>query len=323
MTKVPAHPSPYTTQPQKCDVKDTRKLIAYRKKRQEWLSWYNLDQTEPHSIEQQIFSMIFMDMAYRVLSKARGATAGEATVAASAGLLAHFIDQGYVATQVLAIRRLLDKRSDVISVRRLLDDITIHKHLISREIYVSYDGTPYDSDSWKLLPQKPEMQIWGIEAPGLGNYLRSQYRHEKFDLLSGTPAAQRNRKDMVKDFVFDRLKLWLQSVPAENVVTLSHKFLAHAANVNSRGSLAFSGVSLSEISEIQRAIIRVARAITDDLLYVGIARNVVPMPPLGLLKGLELPYARVDAIAEMHEYWQKLAEDRDRWIDGIAAELHA
>ena len=61
----------YTSTVEECDVKDRRALIRYRAKREEWLRWYELRDSEPNSIQQQIFSMIFLDVAYRIL----GATA--------------------------------------------------------------------------------------------------------------------------------------------------------------------------------------------------------------------------------------------------------
>ena len=302
-----------------CDVTDRDSLVQYRARRKEWLGWYELRKDEPNTIQQQIFSMIFLDLTYRILAEPRQDE--NRNVSAKSGLLAHLLDQGYVATQVLAIRRLLDRDSDVISVRRLLDDICKHKHLLTREIYVCYDGTPYDPNAWQSLPQTPMMQMWGIEAPGLGNYLRARFRHEKFDYLSGVSPSERKRSDLVQERVFDKLRQSLESTPAKGLIKLSNKFFAHAADVDSRGSLEYSGIQLADIAEIHRAIIRVERAITDELLYIGVARNVVPMPPLGLLKGLDDPYVTAESIPKMYERWDKLAAERDRWSQGTGDEL--
>ena len=51
----------------------------------------------------------------------------------------------------------------------------------------------------------------------------------------------------------------------------------------------YSGIALADVDEVHRALVRVERAITDLLLFIGVYRDVVPMPPLGLLKGLEQP----------------------------------
>jgi hypothetical protein len=55
---------------------------------------------------------------------------------------------GYVATQILAIRRLVDDRNaDVIPIRGLVKDISRNFALFTRENFVCFDGLPYDYDA--------------------------------------------------------------------------------------------------------------------------------------------------------------------------------
>ena len=307
----------YKTPVDQCDVVDRKKLQQYRDKRYEWLSWYELRKGEPNTIQQQLFSMMFLDMAYRLLASARQSVDQGVTFSAQSGLLAHFLDQGYVATQVLAIRKLLDGRKDVFSLRRLLQDMSDHRSLITRENYVCHDGLPYDSEAWQSQAHDVEVQIWGIQAPGLGRFLGSHTRHEMFDKLSGVLPVARQREDLIKADVFAKLKKLLMNSKAEKIVLLSHKFFAHAATEDSRGTLAFSGIKLSDVDEVQRAFVRVERAITDLLLYIAIAREVVPMPPLGMFKGLEHPYASAEAIKNMDTIWDQLTQERNQWGKGI------
>jgi len=322
MTTEAADQGPrYTCSVEDCDVKDRAKLVEYRAKREEWLRWYELRRDEPNSIQQQIFSMIFIDLAYRTLAEPRRNTDKNLKISARSGLLAHLLDQCYVANQILAIRKLLDKRKDVISVRHLLDDISQNRRLLTREVYVCFDGLPYDPELWQALPQSVEIKIWGIEAPGLGKYLGARVRHEAFDRLSGVLPKQRNRSDLIKESIFDKLNQWLETSPAEKLITLSHKFFAHAADMDSRDSLEYSGIKLADVAEVHRAIIRVERAITDQLLFIGVARDVVPMPPLGLLKGLDSPYVFAESIVSMQEHWDQLADERNKWPRGIVDEL--
>jgi hypothetical protein len=322
MTTPSSQKPRYESRVADCDVTDRAGLIQYRAKRDEWLRWYELDKDEPNSIQQQFFSMHFLDMTYRIISEVRQITESSNPTPASA-LLSHLLDQGYVATQILAIRRLLDGRKDVISVRRLLADISKHRDLLTREIYVCYDGLPYDPESWKSLTQTTEMKIWGIDAPGLGHYLGSSERHKTFDCLSGTTSATRKRDDLIQTTIFDKLQQWLDSAEAMKLITLSHKFFAHAADMDSRGSLAYSGIVLADISAIQRAIIRVERAITDQLLFVAESRDVVPMPPLGLFKGLDSPVVPNDAINRMYERWNQMSAERNQWCKGLTKDLYS
>jgi hypothetical protein len=50
---------------------DREALALYRIKRYEWLSWYELRKGDPNTIQQQLFSMMFLDLAYRPLAVAR------------------------------------------------------------------------------------------------------------------------------------------------------------------------------------------------------------------------------------------------------------
>jgi hypothetical protein len=306
-----------------CDVSKPEDLVKYRKKREEWLGWYEFQKDEPNNIEGQIIRMVFLDMGYRVLTKPRSETFQDANIAARNGLLAHTLDLGYAATQVLAIRRLLDGRSDVASLQRLLSDLTKNRNIITREIYVAHDGKPYNPDGWQALPPSPMIQMWGSHAPGLIGYEISKIRHDLFDKLSGVPAASRSRTDLISEGIFDKLEGWLRSVEAKKLVKLSHKFFAHAADSNSLGTLADSGVLLSDIEKAQRAIIRVERAITDDILYIGVSRQVVAMQPLGFLHGLDAPYVPTEMIAKMNAHWDELEAERNTWSRGYEDDLYS
>src|SRR5215472_1028595 len=54
----------YQTAIDQCDVVDRHALALYRDKRYEWLSWYELRKGDPNTIQQQLFSMMFLDLAY-------------------------------------------------------------------------------------------------------------------------------------------------------------------------------------------------------------------------------------------------------------------
>lgn len=316
---IPDMPPPV----EECEVTDFPSLATYRAKRTEWISWYSFQRDDPNNIQRQIVGMVFLDISYRMLARPRGDFGQGPDIAARNGILAHMLDQGYVASQVLAIRRLLDRRPDVFSIRRLLDDICRNQALITQENFVAHDGSPYDPESWRSLPQDVESQIWGIEAPGLRGYLRSSERHVVFDKLSGVDLPNRSRKDAIRPDVFRKLLSWLECPEAEKLVKLSHKFFAHASDVQSRESMEYSGVLLKDIQAVQRAIVRVERAITDDILFMGVMRDVVAMQPLGFLTGLDKVYLPAELLAGMDAHWDELKEDRNNWARGYESELFA
>jgi hypothetical protein len=306
---------------EQCEVSNLKHLTKYRKKRAEWLGWYQFRKDDPNSIEGQIIGMVFLDMSYRILAKPRQG-GGETDIAARNGLLGHMLDQGYAATQVLAIRRLLDKGSDVFSLQRLLNDIQKQRGVITRENFVAYDGKPYDPDGWAAQPASVEAQIFGVEAPGFYPWLMSGVRHDVFDKLSGVSKPNRSRSDLIQTSVFEKLQARLRSVEAQRIITLSHKFFAHAADITTCGSLTYSGVLLSDIEAAQKAIVQVERAITDDILMMGVAREVVAMQPLGFLKSLDAPYVDSGTLSKMDAHWDTLKNERNGWSKGYESDLY-
>jgi hypothetical protein len=307
-----------------CDVEDKKNLITYRQRWVEWMSWYGYgDPPEPNNIQSQIHRMFFNDLTYRATVSVRSSVDAGMEISARSGTLAYLLDQGYVVSQVLALQKLLDNGSDVISVKRLLKNVEKHRAVITREVYVAGDGLPYDYTSWEDTVDKsdPMVQIWGIDAPGLHRFADSKHLHETFDQLSGKKPDQRTRQDVIPKSIFRTLDGWISGPRAEEIGDLRNKFIAHAANALEVGSSTFSGVNFAQIDELQRAIVRVAHALIDDVLTIRIARDIVPYPPLGIFRGLDLPYAPSDAEAKMHQVWDDLSKERNGWNTGILQEV--
>jgi hypothetical protein len=104
-----------------CDVAPDRRraLQSYRDKRHLWLSWIDTD--EHHAIWTTLSSMVWTDAAFKVM--AQFATDDEDNPLNNS-LLGQVLVDGQIATQVLAIRRLMDNgSSDIISLRRLVKDL--------------------------------------------------------------------------------------------------------------------------------------------------------------------------------------------------------
>lgn len=158
------------------EVIDQQRLTEYTAKRAEWLSWYEAGSGETNSLQNQWFSMLLSEMSFRV---AREEAQIDPAFAINTPLISHLLSSGYFSSQVLATRRLLDGRNDVISLRRLLDDIRKNAGLITREIFVSFDETPYE-------PGLPQLENAGLQPPDspLSKWTRSRIRQEQFDKLS-------------------------------------------------------------------------------------------------------------------------------------------
>jgi hypothetical protein len=79
--------------------------------------------------------MVWREVAFRTLSNL---AVTDDTNALNNPLLTEALLEGHVATQVLAIRKLMDdRRGDIISLRRLVKDLRHDFHLFTRENYVA------------------------------------------------------------------------------------------------------------------------------------------------------------------------------------------
>src|SRR5437764_14004923 len=111
----------YTYTLAQCDVpiERHRALQSYRDKRRLWLSWISTD--EHHAIWTVLSSIVWTDVAFKTFTSF---AVGDEANALNNHLLAEALLGGHVATQVLAIRRLVeDTNKDIISLRRLVKDM--------------------------------------------------------------------------------------------------------------------------------------------------------------------------------------------------------
>jgi hypothetical protein len=325
VTAVPSDPlaKRFQTPIEKCEVEDKKRLAEYRFHWQKWMQWYSHGTSELHSVESQIHQMVFDDLTYRSIVSVRESVPADVAVSSRSSTLAYLLDRGYFFTQILAIQKLLDNRDDVISIRRLLKDVRRHRKLITREVYVAGDGLPYDYNKWSGTIDKtdPMVQIYGIDAPGLHDFATSKYLHETFDLLVGKQPSSRTKKDLIPDSIFQALESWISGSDAQEITNIRHNFIAHAASSIRLGSLQFKALTFSQIDNVQRALVRVERALMDHILSIRIARNVVPLPPLGIFSGLDLPYAPSEQQVKMHQCWDELQDDRNGWSKDVLKHL--
>jgi hypothetical protein len=90
---------------EECDVPEERRgaLESFRAKRLTWLSWIDTD--EHHAIWTVLSSMVWTDVSFRTLTQF---AIDDENSSLHNSLLTEALFNGYAATQVLAIRRLMD-----------------------------------------------------------------------------------------------------------------------------------------------------------------------------------------------------------------------
>jgi hypothetical protein len=284
------------------EIHDQPALKAFHRKRSEWFSSYDVAPDEPNSIQLQIIEMIVSEMRVRILWKEIAQQQKGTGLAIP--IIADVLNRSYLDTQVLATRKLLDLDERSLSLARLLIDLEENQHLFTRELYVSFDGTPYISPS-DSSPMVSPAQI------------RSHHRHNRFDKLSRISPINRSRFDRLSPDVFKVLRSWIDVTDAHRLIALGNKYIAHAANSRSRGQINFKGLTFTHIEKIQRALIRVERGIFDIILNSGVVRDVVPMMSLDYFGTVCEGDKFVPPTSRMQNQWDELKKNRDGWTAGI------
>jgi hypothetical protein len=288
-----------------------------------WLTWLETD--KHHAIWQVLSSMLWHDVTFRSLAELAN---GNHNSAIHNPLLTEALVNGYFATQVLSIHRLMDTRTDVISLPRLLTDLRQHFRLFTRENVVSFDGLPYDHEAAQhrvMLCQLAQGggPFWGAQS-GADAALPSSLAHEQFDRLSGVRREKRRRDDRLPVRIIDILEGWLKDDGIEEIVKWSHTFLAHAAGPNSpnRDAIADAAPTVDEIRVAIRCFVRVTEAVTNFILAHSCRGMLVPVPQFNQFEKLANAVMASGGSKLAHDQWDKFTSERNAYV-GIEGDLVA
>ncbi len=131
----------------------------------------------------------------------------------------------------------------------------------------------------------------------------------------------RARDNKIHESVFSKIDNWIDSSGASKLITLSHKYLAHAAQQSSISSTIPKGLSFSEVEGIQKAVVQSMRVIYDIILSSGIYSEVVPMVPLGFFGKVWNGESLIESTTRMNKQWDEMAEERNKWVRDLDNDL--
>jgi hypothetical protein len=305
-----------------CDVPAERRgaLQAYRDKRRLWLSW--IDSDEHHAIWDVLSSMVWTDVAFKMLTQF---AIDDENNALNNTLLGQALIDGQIATQVLAIRRLMDNgNSDIISLRRLVKDLRRNSNLFTRENYVCFDGLPYDYEAVQyreMLAQAGKGAFWG-QRSGPGAHVPSRMAHEQFDRLAGVDPAKRSREDRLPLSLLTTIERWLDDSGADELALWSHAYLAHAGGPEARKRIADLVVTGNKITGAIKALARVTEAISAWLLFAGgRSHSLMPVAQFNPFERLDTPIMDVGGTDAAYKLWHQLSDERNHYLDAVDDEL--
>ena len=297
-----------------CDVPIERRaaLQAYRDKRRLWLSWLETD--EHHAIWDTLGSLVWTEVAFRALT---GLAVGDDN-ALNNPLLVEALLNGHVATQVLAIRRLMeDTQKDRITLRRLVKDMKRNFALLKRENYVCFDGLRYDCETVRDAHFKKLVEngvtgrsTWRPIPDPEADWISSQRAHEQFDALAGIEPNARDRLDCLPKRLIEDLDMWLDESGADDLAEWSHAYLAHAGGPKSRQDVNELRVTAEKIANAIRVLARTAEAISVWLLNAGgRSSSVMPVAQFNPFEKLANPIIAPGGEADAQRRWQDLSTD--------------
>jgi len=285
-----------------CDVADKQRLAVFRQKRSEWRD--ALIGPDLHSIENQIIIILLDDAIFRTVNEARRLIVEVQHDKKGFNRdVIDLLDKGFVASQIMAIRRLTEKGfpdpdKAVISLAPLLADMERNRELLTREHYVCYDGTLFDYPPGKI--SDPENFHW-------------RRRQETFDRLSSKKNKTRQRQDGVEGDLFAKLKKELGA--CDDFRAYVNKFVAHAAAPSAKRDQIKAKerrITLNKFDEAYRAIIHVASFLSVELLH-GHSLGHVPTPYQNHLENLDKPMILESEFTAISKYWHKRVQKVERW----------
>ena len=288
-----------------CDVEDKESLVLFRIKRAEWKRCLIDDS---YSISKQISHLLWNDVVFRTFNEARKLSIEDGND--DTGLnnsVINMMDEGFVVSQVMAIRRLsdpnfYDPKKAVISLRRIIDDIGNNLDVFTRENYICFDGTKYEGP---LSDHKD-----GI------NWIHWDRKQKNFDRLSGVSITERSRKDKIDNKIISSFISELNS--CNDLRTYANKFIAHASDNLGKSKLTDrqKRITLNKLDETYKAIIKCGSFLGAVVLYEH-SLGGIPVPQYNQLKNLDKPTIRTKDISKLAAYWKDREKEVNSWDHDI------
>jgi hypothetical protein len=237
-------------------------------------------------------------------------------------LLAEALIEGHVATQVLAIRRLVDTRNDVISLRRLINDLKRNFALLTRENCVCYDGLPYDYDAVQQREMIARIRSgsgpYWAERSGPNAHNTSRMMHEQFDQIAGIDPAKRTREDRLPVSLLATIERWLDGSDADGLAKWSHAYLAHAGGPEPRERIAGQLVTANKITGAIAALARVTEGISRWLLFAsGRTSSLMPVAQFNPFERLDVQIMATGGLPDAWKVWHRLCDERNHYLDEV------
>ena len=298
----------------------------FEQRRKLWLD--GLTGQDRNSISRQITSLLWYAAAFEVVNESRRLAPPPETPGAEpdavqlSGMLHDLIDFGFVVSQKVGVRRLLDGSSEIDHPKRgvyslvaLLNDMEKHAPLITRKHVFASERLSYDCAALRReFDRIRNQQRASQRAYALPHDLdpsRCEYRHRQIDWFAGVSPEQRSEDDCVRPDVFQSLRTRVETA-GQKIKESVNKYVAHAATPESRGAAKADAVTLGDLREAQRAIGEVANFLSIDVLG-GPQLGFLPIPQFDQFEYIDRPLVKASAIPHLRDVWDQFEQQVHGW----------
>ncbi len=291
----------------------------FRGKFKEWKNM--LLGKDQHSIRNQVYDMIFDCAIFQCINESRKyAAIDDKGEIKQNKIMRYFINQSFFKTQLLSIRRLVDKdfnrvrrnkQYTVYSLYNLIEDMKKNDSLLTRKNILAFHNLPYDYERALADFKRNTGYTKGIFVVPK-EIASSEDIHRRIDSMAGISDGKRSPEDLVPDNILKRFDNKLKSI--EELCKYVNKFIAHAAIPESRKVIKDDEIkeALGKVLNAQRIICETASFIGNNLLFCGFG-EFLPPPRLEQFEYLDEPISSEETIEKLRETWKKYWLKTQRW----------
>lgn len=310
----------WTTEIDLCDVKDKKKLKQFRDHQLKWATW--LHDSRSSSIFTQYCRMMHNDLFFRSINYSLSSRNPAAKLSIDSPEISDIIQYGYISTQSLTIRRLTEIREnsrqrEIISLSQLVLDIEKHKNFLTREVYVSGNGHPYDGQSahnaaLAAAVFEPTAHDGVFNVAFDLKAVRSIEAHKEFDFLSRTKPEDRTRNDLINGSIFRLLRRKLNTEEVKTAKYIADKIFAHAAHP--RNADWNKAKPTLDMFEACHKSITEALNCVDSIVFGTCGGATLPEPMYDFFNNISRPFITERMEAACREYYEKRRDETARWV---------
>ena len=269
----------------------------------------------PHAISRQISAMSWRSAFYRSVNESRLSLPKDADGEPLAnGSLHELLHEGYITIHTVLIRRLLDTRTRMNSLYKLIHDIENNATLLTRENMLKARGLEYNYELSKTAAieearaeaQEQSETAYMVSRAGWGD---AECWHMLCDELCGTEERQRSKEDCPNKKQFTDLRNALTE-EGRAAISYVNNYIAHAAPEDQRQALANdeNKLTLEKLWSAERAIVRAASFISRCIIE-GVHVGGVPIPQFDQFRYLDQAFAPTNARPAMERAWDEHTRD--------------